>query len=164
MTKRNITSLVLAILAGAALWFLPDHVRGKNALFGMNGTLLPASALALIFGLSLLDFVMGIIFSQRTLANKEAMHADDVVLTRASWYGLFLVTFIAVLFTFSLPWIGYFPASAMLVLTLMFGTGGRNIGTILGISLLAILILYCGLRYGLGVHIQVWPDLTRLGG
>ena len=55
MTNRNITSSVVALLAGAALWFLPDHVRGLNTLFAMNGTLLPASALALIFGLSLLD-------------------------------------------------------------------------------------------------------------
>ena len=164
MTNRNISSLIVALLAGAALWFLPDHVRGQNALFGMNGTLLPASALALIFGLSLLDLGTSIVFSQRSDANRNMAKVSDVVLTRATGYGFFLVTSVAGLFTFFLPWIGYFPTATALVVTLMFGTGGRNPLSILVISVLAVLILYCGLRYGLGLHIQVWPDLARLRG
>ena len=164
MTNRNITSSVVALLAGAALWFLPDHVRGQNTLFAMNGTLLPASALALIFGLSLLDLATSIAFSQRSDANRNVAKANDVVLTRATVYGCLLVGSVACLFTFLLPWMGYFPTATALVVALMFGIGGRNPFSILGTSVLAILILYCGLRYGLGLHIQVWPDVARLGG
>ena len=41
----------------------------------------------------------------------------------------------------------------------MFGTGGRNLGQNLVISVLAVVLLYVGVRYGLGVHIKAWPDL-----
>lgn len=159
LTNRNIASLLIALLAGIALWVLPDHVRGDNLLFGMNGTLLPALAIALILGFSLLDLVLNILFSLRSDDNRQALKDDDVVLDRAGGYGLLLVALAACLFTFGLPWVGYLPASLALILALMFGTGGRNLVPVFAVSLAAVGILYLGLRFGLRVHLQIWPDL-----
>ena len=164
LTNRNMASLLIAVLAGIALWALPDHVRGDNLLFGMNGTLLPALAIALILGFSLLDLVLNTLSSLRSDDTEKARRDDDVVLNRASGYGLLFVAAAACLFTLGLPWVGYLPASLALVLALMFGTGGRNTGAIFAVSLAAVGVLYIGLRFGLRVHLQVWPDLAFWAG
>jgi hypothetical protein len=157
-TNRSIASMVLASLSGTALWLLPDYVRGDNQLFGSNGTLLPALALSFICGLSVLDAVGAVI------ADHAARRAEDVRVGREAVYGMLLVTLLAGLFALSLRWIGYAPASVLLVLALLFGTGGRNAGLNLAISVSAAAVLYVAIRYGLGVHLQVWPNLTGWGG
>ncbi len=141
---------------------LPAHVRGDNRLFAMNGTLLPALAIALILALSLLDLIFGLLSSARSGANKRTPGPDDVRLSGASLYGLALVTVAGGLFAFALPWAGYLPASFALVLVLMIGTGGRSPVILLSVAVAAVIVLFLGLRYGLGVHLQIWPDLAGL--
>ena len=157
LTNRNKISLVLVVLSGVSLWGLPDQVRGQNQLFGMNGTLLPALALALICGFSLLDLLLGLLFSHRLHWSLVTQKGDDVLLSASCVYGLLLVALGSSLFTLSLLWIGYIPASAALVLCLMIGLGGRKTTLLLVVSLVAVTSLYFGMRFGLGIHLQAWP-------
>ncbi len=157
LTNRNKAALVFVLLSGIALWGLPDQVRGQNELFGMNGALLPALALALICGFSLLDLALSLLVSRRSGTNRETLRANDILLSAGFVYGLLLVALSAALFTLLLPWIGYLPASCALVLTLMFGLGGRKPIAILVISFVAVAVLYLGMRFGLGIHMQAWP-------
>ena len=129
LTSRNIMSVGIVVLSGFALWQLPDHVRGDNQLFGANGTLLPALALAIICGLAALDTLRAAITVRRQSPSAGAP-SDDVQLGKASVAGILLVTILAGLFAVSLRTVGYIPAATVLVLALMFGTGGRNLGVI----------------------------------
>lgn len=158
LTNRNVLSILIALMAGIALWVLPDHVRGDSQLFGANGTLLPALALALILGLSVLDAVMSVIHARRGRAEASAQQMDDARLDSASIFGILLVTIMAALFALTLRWLGYGAASLALMLALMIGTGGRSPVVILLISTLTVAVLYICLRFGMGVHIQFWPS------
>lgn len=163
LSKRSIMSLVIVVLSGVALWQLPNHVRGDNRLFGSNGTLLPALALAIICILSALDLIQAFFADRvRTVARQDT--APDVAFGKASLGGILLVTVLATLFAVSLRTVGYAPAAMLLVLALMFGTGGRDLRVNLLVSILAVGLLYVGIRFGLGVHIQVWPDFSRWTG
>jgi hypothetical protein len=162
-TSRNIMSVGIVALSGFALWHLPDHVRGDNQLFGANGTLLPALALAIICGLAALETLRAVISVRRQNAS-SGTPSDDVQFGKASVAGILIVTILAGLFAVSLRTVGYFPAATVLVLALMFGTGGRNLGANLLISIAAVALLYVGIRYGLGAHLQVWPDFTNGAG
>ena len=146
------------VLSAGALWHLPNHVRGDNQLFGANGTLLPALALSIICGLAALGALRNMFGTWRNAETAEG-GTDDVPFGRASVFSILLVTLLAGFFAVSLRKIGYIPAGFLLVLALMFGTGGRNLGQNLVISVLAVVLLYVGVRYGLGVHIKAWPDL-----
>jgi hypothetical protein len=163
LTSRNIMSVGIVVLSGFALWQLPDHVRGDNQLFGANGTLLPALALAIICGLAALDTLRAAITVRRQSPSAGAP-SDDVQLGKASVAGILLVTILAGLFAVSLRTVGYIPAATVLVLALMFGTGGRNLGVNLLISIVTVTLLYLGIRFGLGAHLQVWPDFTNGAG
>ena len=165
ITNRSIASITIAVLSGIALWMLPDHVRGDNRLFGSNGTLLPALALSIICGLSVLDTIgAAIIGWRKVLDNPKAPSFQDVHIGTETAFGLLLVTLLAGLFALSLRWVGYVPASVLLVLALLYGTGGRKLGFNLVISVGAVTILYVAIRYGLGVHLQIWPKLTGWAG
>lgn len=157
-SNRNVLSVAIMGLSGIALWQLPNHVRGDNQLFGANGTLLPALALSIICALAGLGALRNM-FGNRRNAEAAEGGSDDVQFGRASVYGILLVTLLACFFTVSLRTIGYIPAGFILVLALMFGTGGRNAGKNMIISALAVVLLYTGIRYGLGVHLTAWPDI-----
>jgi hypothetical protein len=161
LTNRDIASITIVILTGIALWMLPDQVRGDNRLFAANGTLLPAFALSLICALSALDLIRGLLASRRNGGFQDERHVDDVKVRGATLAGKLLVTILALLFAVSLRTVGFGPAAMVLVLSLMFGTGGRNPRVNLTVSILSVAILYVGVRYGLGVHIQLWPDLMH---
>lgn len=154
LTNRSIASLAIAVLSGVALWMLPDHVRGDNRLFGSNGTLLPALALAIILGLSVLDILLNILaaWSDRT------HHADHVPIGSGAVFGMVLVTLLAGVFAVLLRPVGYVPVAILLVSALMVGTGGRRPLVVLAVSAVAVAILVAGLRFGLGVHLQLWPS------
>ena len=146
------------VLSGFALWQLPNHVRGDNQLFGANGTLLPAIALSVICALAALGALRNM-FGNWLKAEVAEDGTDDVQFGRASVSGILLVTLLAGFFAVSLRTIGYIPAGIILVLALMFGTGGSHAGRNLMISVLVVVVLYVGVRYGLGVRLQAWPDL-----
>lgn len=163
-TIRETASIAIAVLSGAALWMLPAHVRGDNQLFGANGTLLPALALSIICALSVLDTVRNLHARRRNSPPPADRRADDAVFGRVEIAGMLLVTGLALLFTVALGTLGYLLAAVLLVLALMFGTGGRDLRVNLVVSILAVLILYAGVRYGLGVRLQPWPDLAFRAG
>lgn len=158
MTNRNILSLIIVIASAGALWQLPGHVRGDNALFGMNGTLLPGLALATIFLLSLPNAASGLLKALRGLATRTSPETDAADFGKASVFGVALVTAAAVLFSIGLPQVGFPAVSLGFLVVLMLGTGGRNPPVILATALASVTTLYLGLRYGLGIHLQIWPD------
>ena len=163
VTNRNVVSVAIMILSGFALWQLPNHVRGDNQLFGANGTLLPALALSIICGLAALGALRSMIGGQNRVPETED-GTEDVPFGKASIASVLLVILLAGFFAVSLRTIGYIPAGIVLVLALMFGTGGRNAGRNLMISVLAVILLYLGVRYGLGVHLKVWPNFGGWAG
>lgn len=157
MTNRNVLSLIVMIASAGALWRLPGHVRGDNALFGMNGTLLPGLALAAMALLSLPNAASGVLKVLRGPAARPSPEADAVDFGKASVFGVVLVTMAAVLFSIGLPWVGFLSVSLGFLAALMLGTGGRDLRVILAVALASVAILYLGLRYGLGIHLQIWP-------
>lgn len=160
LTNRNIASIVIAVLSGFALWLLPDHVRGDNRLFGSNGTLLPALALAIILGLSALEVLQSLLAVRRS----RIPHAKDVAIGRGALFGMLLVTLLAGVFAVLLRPVGYVPVALLLVSALMVGTGGRRPLVVLAVSAVAVAILVVGLRFGLGVHLPLWPSANLWGG
>lgn len=161
MTNRQIMSLLVVILSGLVLWIIPTQVRGDNQLFGANGTLLPALAVGLMLILSFLDFTLSIFSTTKSDKGRQLARANDVTINKPQAFGIGLVVVSMVLFVWLLPVFGYLAVSSALLVGLMLGIGGRGrpVAIILT-SVIAVGVLFLALRYGLGLRLQIWPDLT----
>ncbi len=161
MTNRQIMSLLVVILSGLVLWIIPTQVRGDNQLFGANGTLLPALAVGLMLILSFLDFTLSILSTAKSDKGRQLARTNDVTINKPQAFGIGLVVVSMVLFVWLLPVFGYLAVSSVLLVGLMLGIGGRGrpVAIILT-SVIAVGVLFLALRYGLGLRLQIWPDLT----
>lgn len=161
MTNRQIMSLLIIVLSGFVLWIIPTQVRGDNQLFGANGTLLPALAIGLMLVLSLLDFILSMLSTSRSDKDRQLARANDVSIKKPQAFGIGLVVVLMVLFVWLLPVFGYLAVSTALLVGLMLGVGGRGRPIVIILtSIIAVGVLFLALRYGLGLRLQIWPNLT----
>jgi len=160
MTNRQVVSVVIVMLCGVALWIIPAEVDDGQTSFASGAALLPDLAVSLILFFVLLDLVIS--FARR-ISMTKVLEAD-VVIKRAQILGLLTVVGAMTVYAIALLLLGYLVASGLLLIFLMFCTGGRNIALIVVISVMAVAVLYLGMRYGFGIHLPALPNFTELKG
>jgi hypothetical protein len=160
LTNRHIMSLAIAVCSGLMLWVLPTLVRGDNQLFAMNATLLPVLAISLMLVLSAIEFGLSVLNGSKSAQTRQMALDEDVKIKTAQVFSVCLVVILMVLFVLLLPKLGYLLTSTAFLLGLMLGTGGRRPIIIIFTAIIAVSVLYIALRYGLGLHFQIWPNLS----
>ena len=97
-------------------------------------------------------------------AAKQAEGGGPPVMGPAQWRGLIIVIGVMAICIAALPYLGYLIPAATLVGVLMKVAGGRGAFSVIAAAASAAAALFVGVRYGFGIYLQPWPDLSMLGG
>lgn len=158
ITNRQIASMVVALLCGAALWVIPSQVEDGEPAFATGASLLPDVAVSLILIFALSDLMLSLARSRRPANRSRAENVEDVALGGAQFTGLLSVTAAMTVYALVLPVLGYLLSSTLLLAGLMLCTGGRRPFTLIAVTAGAVFILYLGMTYGFRIHLQALPD------
>lgn len=168
ITNRQIASIVVVLLCGAALWIIPSQVEDGETAFATGASLLPDVAVSLILIFALSDLVLSIARSVGSSDRRNADGAGDVALKGPQLAGLATVAGAMTLYALVLPALGYLLSSTLLLALLMFCTGGRRPLILIAVTLGAVFVLYLGMTYGFRINLQAFPnpgpDFTWLKG
>lgn len=164
ITNRNRALIIVVLLCGIALWIIPSQVEDGETSFAAGAALLPDIAVSLILIFAIVDLSISLLRSARSPVGREAAAADDVSMGGAQVWGVVIVAGAMALYALVLPYLGYLVSSVLLLAFLMKCTGARHFGKLAGITVVTVIILYIGMRYGFGVRLQALPDLALLKG
>ncbi len=160
MTQRAVAALAIVVLCLCGLWLLPAEVDDGETGFARGAAMLPAFAILIIAGLVAADAILSTLARRPDAAD---CGGGAAIMGPAQWRSLALVVVAMAGFAAALPYLGYLTPSALLVGVLMYAAGARGFLSLGAMSLAAASVLYLGVRYGFGIYVSAWPDLTRLG-
>ena len=155
MSNRQLCSIGILVLCGMAAYLIPAQTEdGENAAFA-GASLLPNLAIALIFLFTALDLTVSFLRQCKPLASRDG----DVAMGTSQFGGVCAVALLLFLFTLILSPAGYLLSSVLLLVGLMFVTGGRDRLQILVTSVVAAGVLFAGLRFAFGININALPAM-----
>ncbi|WP_206198121.1 tripartite tricarboxylate transporter TctB family protein [Shimia sediminis] len=157
-------SLLLIALSLVGLWVSKSELRSGGTPFASGEAMLPELALCLILGLSILNLVRGLMARADKAKTMDVGAEIDVAIAAPQIAAILFVCGLMVAYSLAFTVIGYIPASIVLLAVLMASAGGRNKMAISLVSVLVAIVLYLGLRYGLGVHAKAFPEFLALKG
>ncbi len=164
MRNRELVSLTVIFLSLIAFWIVKNSLRAGGETFATGAALLPDLAVSVILGLSCLNLLRSVLGRQKSAATGADLTEDDVPVAGPQIRALLFVCGSMVIFSIGFPVIGYLPMSVLLLIGLMVAAGGRHKTGIILISGITVAVLYLGIRYGLGFHVQILPDFLMSGG
>ncbi len=159
MNSRQIISLVIVLMCGVMFYIIPLQTEDGEAAALTGASLMPNLAIGLIFGFSLFDLALSFFRKPKPATAKGEIPSDMVIMGKDQFLGVLMVVCALTVFALVLRPIGYVPASVLLLSALMFFTGGKRLVTIAIIATATTSVLYLGLRFGFGIHINAFPDL-----
>ncbi len=159
MTNRQIISIIILLLCAVAFYAMPMQIDDGEAGAFVGASMMPTLAVSLIVGFVLFDLILSV-FLNDTPKTGDKVGQGDVLFGSGQISSVVIVTGLLSFFGLFLIPAGYVLSSTTLLAGLMFLTGGRQPVRIFIISLLTACILYTGLRFGFGVHINAFPTLS----
>ncbi len=160
MTNRQIISIVILLLCGVAFYAISLQTGDGEAAAFEGASMMPNLAVSLIFTFTLVELVLSRLRKRHIATGGRHGHDDDVNLGRSQLGSVLVVSGLLTLFALILLPAGYLLAGFLLVVGNMLITGGRNTVTIVVIATVATIVLYLGLHYGFGIHINAFPQLS----
>ena len=159
MTNRQIISIIILLLCAVAFYIMPMQIDDGEVGAFVGASLMPTLAVSLIVVFVSFDLILSVFLNDMSKTGDKAGQGD-VLFESSQISSIVIVIGLLSLFGMFLIPAGYVLASTALLAGLMFLTGGRQLVRIFIISLMTTCILYMGLRFGFGVHINAFPTLS----
>lgn len=137
---------------------MPSQIDDGEVGAFVGASLMPTLAISLIAVFVVFDVILSIVWTGVSKTGAEREH-EDVAIGRSQISSVLIVAGLLSFFALFLSPAGYILSSTVLLAGLMVLTGGRQLVRIAIISFVTTCILYVGLRFGFGIHINAFPDL-----